>query len=245
NHDRAVGKASDGENSMYWDLRPAENTRDIMIRHIPKIFYGEKSIIPVTKFVAPRCWYRMNGEVEVNGRKIQIKNAYAQQAHVFGTKLVNDWIWGSCNSFIEDPDFCFEAVVAHMKMGFLNMPEMLYFFFNYKGKLYEINNALTCGFYNKSKHDLFHWEFESVYGDLKFTGEAHSDPDDMICHIFHQPTEKNLFANTNYNATMKITVSKKEGGEWKKCDEYNAKKSATFEVCSGEKDSRVKWSFLK
>jgi hypothetical protein len=228
----AWGEVASGEQRMSWDLTTAQEGPAVL--PFPPLLYNAP--VPTTKFLAPSCWYEVQGTVVVNGQTVEVRNAKAQQAHFWGTKQVEAWTWGNCALFQEDPDFAFEGVVGYLKRG---LPPLSVFTFRYEGKTYQCNSMLQAFVTSKTENTMDGWRFEATHGELRFKGEMRSTPEQMVLYRHHDPDGLVRHSHNDLNATLTIEVQRKGARGWETAKTYHADRSAKFEVAQPEQDPRV------
>ena len=140
------------------------------------------------------------------------------------------WVWGNCNAFREDPDFCFEG---------LSVPPLTLLFFYWNGKLHAFNSPRQW-FVNRSSHDLDRWHFEAGSGSLKFVGDLFADTTSMAGVRYEDPDGGRRYCHNTKVADLRIQILKKNRGVWEGAQTLTAAKTAAFEVVGGSADPRVK-----
>jgi hypothetical protein len=234
-HTEAWGEITSNKAKLKWKVRVTNE--GLMVRQMPKLVY--KKFSPVTKFVAPFCWYKLSGEIQINSETIKLDNVPAHQAHFWGTKQVASWAWGNCGTFNEDPSFFFEGVAAKINLPGKLMPTMTCLIFHWEGKTYRSNGLVDAFLKNKSENDMFCWKFQTECDGLLFLGEMQSTPEEMIMYRFQDPDGEYRYSHNNFHARLRIHIYKKEKGHWQKIKTFTSENSA-FEVAIPEYDTRVK-----
>lgn len=232
-NERAWGTVRDAAGrQMRWDLRVAE--AGPMVRHIPAPL--RRGPLPSTKFVAPEAWNALAGTVEIDGRTIAVDGAVGHQAHFWGGRQVEAWTWGNCGAFREDPSFRFEGVVGFMKR---RLPPMTCLFFQWEGRLYELNGLLGSFTANSTAQTLDRWEFAGRTGDLRFRGTMRGRPERMFLYRHYDPDGAPRHSHNDFTADLAITIDRREGRRWREVAAFHADGTAAFEVAQPERDPRV------
>lgn len=230
----ARGTLSDEKNRLAWEFKFGEG---LTLRHFPSPLYATP--FPKTKFLAPYLSTRLTGEFTVNDRTFSLENVPAHQAHLWGTQHAASWIWGNCNAFAEDPDFCFEGLSVKVPVGARTAPPMTLLFFYWDGKFYSFNSPFRW-FSNKSWNELDRWHFEAGTKDLKFVGDVFSSPEQMVGVRYEDPDGSERFCHNTKVADLRIQVLKKTGSGWACLKTLSAERTCAFEVVEPSLDPRVR-----
>ncbi len=227
----ARGNLTSGKSQMTWEFQWAQN--NLSLRHLPALlYYGG---FPKTKYLAPYFSTTLSGEISVNGQRFVLNQIPAHQGHLWGTQQAPAWAWSHCNSFAEDPSFCFEGLSA--EVGITRRAPTLLFFY-WQGKLYKFNSPrqwLT----NISSHSLDHWHFEAQDRDILFVGDVSADPKTMAGVRYENPDGSSRYGHNTKIADLKIQVLKKEPQGWQTIQTLTASKTSAYEVVQLIQDDRV------
>lgn len=231
----ARGEIADDSHRISWELK--FDDEGISLRHFPSLlYYGG---FPRTKFLAPHLSTRISGEFNVDGRPLTLKGVPAHQAHLWGKEMAHSWAWSNCNTFREDPSFCFEGLTAQVQTGGRLSPPLTLLFFLWEGKLYRFNSPRQW-FRNKSTYQLDRWVFEAATDNLLFAGEIFSRPEKMVGVRYDNPTGGNRYCHNTKLADIKLQVMRNEKGGWKTVKTLTAQDSVGFEVVAPTHDPRVR-----
>jgi hypothetical protein len=231
----ARGELTDGNKRFTWELKFQE--KSLALRYLPHPFYSLP--FPKTKFLVPRLSTRISGEFVVNDRKFLLNNVPAHQGHLWGKEHATSWLWSNGNTFIEDPNFCLDALSAQVMVGGRLSPPLTLLFFYWEGRLYRFNSPRQW-FLNRSRHELDRWHFEAGTSDLRFVGELTTSPEEMVAVRYEDPTGSERFSHHTETADLKIQILKEEKSGWKSIKTLTASKSVAFEAVQPKLDSRVK-----
>lgn len=233
--DGARGEIVQGANRMSWEFKFEEPC--LSLRHYPfPLYFGG---FPKTKFLAPYVSCRVSGEFNLNNRRFALDHLPAHQGHLWGTEMAHSWVWGNCNTFEEDPDFCFEGLSASVRMAGRTTPPMTLLFFEWEGKTYRLNSPARW-LTNRSEHGLDRWHFEGVTGDLLFRGDLFARTQEMAGVRYEDPGGSERFCHNTKTADLEVQVLRKRGSDWEPVRTYHAAHSAAFEMVQPTLDPRVK-----
>lgn len=230
----ARGELVEGQNRLSWELKFQDE--GLSLRHFPSLLY--LGGLPKTKLVAPYLSTRISGDFVVNDRSFSLQAVPAHQAHLWGTQMADSWVWGNCNAFEEDPNFCFEGLTASARLGDRISPPLTLLFFYWEGRLYRFNAPWSWAT-NQSRHDLDRWHFEASQKGIRFVGDLIAQTESMAGVRYEDPDGSNRFCHNTKVADLKIAVLKEKKGGWECVKTFNASKTAAFEVVQPNLDRRV------
>jgi len=232
---RTRGSVTSKGNSIQWDLHlmPA---RESSIRFVPNILTKTKII---RNSIVTLCEEMLfSGTAIINGEIIQWKEAPGMQGYLDGSRNNHSWIWGHCNSFIDEQGnsspFAFEGFSTRAKLGPFVIPRLSSFYFYYQGKHYHFK-TLREALYIKSKHNLNEWTFQADRDDLSFRGYAKAEHKDFAGLTFEDTNGSYLYCTHSELAEMKIHVYRKGKLE----ATLTSPGTAGFEIVSREKNPYV------
>ncbi len=231
----ARGDICQDHNVMAWEIKLGEEA--LSLRHFPwPLYLGG---FPKTKLLAPSLSTTISGEFIANNQKFTLSHVPAHQAHLWGAEQAASWVWGNCNTFKEDSNFCFEGLSARVTMAEKLSPPMTLLFFYWNQKMYAFNSPHQW-LMNKSHHDLDRWHFEAATRELRFVGDVFCSPEEISGVRYDDPTGSERFCHNTKIADMKIQIFKKQTYGWDCVQTLTASKSAAFEVVQAALDPRVK-----
>ena len=231
----ARGELAEGQDKISWELKFENNA--LSLRPFPSLLYLGN--LPKTKLVAPYLSTKISGEFVVNDRSFSLQAVPAHQAHLWGTEMADSWVWGNCNAFEEDPDFCFEGLSANIKVGNRLSPPMTLLFFYWEAKLHRFNSPLNW-VTNRSRHELDRWHFEAGMRGFRFVGDLFSRSEEMVGLRYEDPSGSSRFCHNTKVADLKIEVLREKKSGWECVKTFNASKTAAFEVVQPNLDRRVR-----
>ena len=197
--------------SLKWDLRfaPAQN---VSFDLFPKSMIRSKFLKTQIKTVAEDL--RFDGTTELTTdteTKTQTwENAFGMQAHLAGSQSPYSWVWGHCNSFVNEQKqfvpFVFEGLSVKARVaGKIHSPRLSSFYFLYQGKEYEFNK-LWDTIRTRSRQTLTEWEFQAERGDFSFRGHAKAEHRDFAGMTFEDTDGSLLYSASSQLSNMTIWV---------------------------------------
>ena len=193
--------------SLKWDLRfvPGQKASFDLL---PKSLIRSKFLKTQMNTVAEDL--RFEGTIEIEGKVQTWKNAFGMQAHFAGSKNAYSWIWGHCNSFVNEQKqvvpFVFEGLSVKSRVaGKIRSPRLSSFYFLYQGKEY-VFNKLWDTIRTRSRQTLTEWEFQAERGDFSFRGHAKAEHRDFAGMTFEDTDGSLLYSASSQLSNMTIWV---------------------------------------
>ena len=244
----ARGDVKDGDFHFKWELKfsVAEEDR-VALRHYPFPFYHTG--FPKTKFLAPYLKTHISGEFSINNQTYFLDQIPAHQAHLWGREMIHSWVWGNCNTFIEDPHFCFEGLSSQLKIGSpgengtqekeILSPPLTLLYFYWEGKMYSFNSPVRW-LKNTSRKSLDRWVFGGGDQKIRFAGRFYARTEDMVGVRYENPDGSSRYCHNTKTADLVIDILKNTKSGWKNIQTLHAEKSAAFELVQPTQDDRVR-----
>ncbi len=230
------GEIQTPRGKMTWDLSFHEPTT--RLRHLPSLLYPLPW--PETKINAPHLSCRLSGQFGLNDQSFSLQSLPAHQAHHWGTKLANSWVWGNCTDFQEDPTAVFEGLTAGIAIGQKPIRPLTFLFFVYRGKRYSFLSPLVW-FQNRSRYETNRWHFEAMRGDIRFLGDLTAPREQRVRIPMNSPNGLSCHIHTTMVADLKINVFKKNKAGWQLLETLTANKTAAWEVAGPKPDPTIAW----
>jgi len=208
--------------ALSWDLKL--DSLGAPYRYFPSEWFY-KGPFPKTKGISPHYDGRFSGRIIANGRKIDFKDAPAQQTHLWGVKHAKRWAWGHCNAFAEDPALVWELLDAQIKVGPFTSPHFVNGALRFQGRDYMFN-APADWLRNKSAWDLGRWDFTMKNDELMVNGRIQCDYDKLVTVTYTDPDGELLWCNNSKIADIEIRISDAQG---QKLGEFHSEKACAAE----------------
>jgi hypothetical protein len=234
-HNHTRGSIQSKGNSITWNLNFAPN-RPTQFSATPHILTRTGLVKSTLDTVFEELSF--TGTTQINDEEIHWNDAVGMQGHLKGPKAGSSWIWGHCNSFVNDQgqpaDFIFEGLSTKAKFGPLPSPRLNSFFFHYRGKDYYFN-TLKDVIYCRSKSTLNEWKFQADRGELSFRGHAHAEHKDFAGITLEDTNGSLLYCTNSKLSNLKILVYRNGKLE----STFAANGTAALEVVSKTKNPYV------
>ncbi|MEK7486880.1 MAG: tocopherol cyclase family protein [Planctomycetota bacterium] len=201
-HHRAGGSISGKNRQVSWNFTwtPAPQC------HRPVANAFLYSLMSKSIHLTPNSQIQMNGELIINGEKIEFSQAPAHQGHTYGTQMPLGWIWGQCSQFNESDQACFEGVALYKKKSHPFPPARNSFYLHYQGKEYAFNRWFQILRTNQSQGTLPLWNFEARHPELWLRGNIRLRPAKFAHVAYLTPNDQFLFNHNDCLAQIQLTL---------------------------------------
>ena len=149
---KASGNINDKTRCMSWQLDYSGETNVLPL--FPAAYYQRS--LPKAKVVVgiPQAFF--NGQLNVNGKTIDINNWQGSENHNWGSKHTDEYAWGQVSGFDGEPDSFLECSTARIKIGPLWSPRMSLAVLRIDQQEYRFNN-LWQAVKNQGSYQYFDW----------------------------------------------------------------------------------------
>lgn len=233
--DSSHGSIQSRGNSIQWDLTfspGTPSTFNLVPKILEKIGFAKNSVSTLYEDLM------FSGTTTINGETVRWNHAPGMQGHLHGVKSAHSWVWGHCNTFLNEhgkpTDFVFEGLSARVQVGPVIAPKLSSFFFFYRGENYYFNH-LKDAISIKSKNTLNEWEFQADRNDLSFRGYAKAEYKDFAGLTYEDISGSLLYCSNSKLSDMRILIYRNGKLE----ATFNAISTAAFELVSREKNPYV------
>jgi hypothetical protein len=230
-----LGLVQSKGNSIAWNfsfVKERESTFNLIPNFFSKVGFKKMSAETLCEELI------FSGVTEINGEKIEWKNAPGMMGHFYSPQSAYSWTWGQCNSFTDEAGkpvtFVFEGLSARAQMGPIRSPQLSSFYFFYQNQDYNFN-TLKDLIYLKSKNTLNEWEFQADRGDTLFRGYIKSEYKDFAGLTYEDTNGSLLYCANSKLSNMKVLVYKRGKLE----SSFTSDGTAAFEVVSRNKNPYV------
>jgi hypothetical protein len=229
--DDGVRGALDG---AQWDLRwtPAGRAYE----HVHPVLRPVASTI----LVLAHADLAVEGAVSFGERRLELRDARAGQAHLWGAKHAASWAWAHCNDFCTlggepVPGAFVDAVSATVpRLGHelgSNTPVVG----RLRGEDFRSTSPLRV-LANGSRYGLTGWRFAAVAGGRKLIGEVDADRRLLAGVTYHDPDGAAAYCYNTETASMRVHVyerARRVGG-WELLETLVSRGRAHFEYGARE-----------
>jgi hypothetical protein len=237
-HSSAVGGIAGDGHDVSWNLRwnPNSSTH----RHLPDVMY-KRGGIGETTVQSPNVRAIVNGELVVDGRRIELRDAVIGQTHLWGRKHASSWAWGRCAQFAEQPTAWLEALAVRLVRRGVTLPALtlvtlmiddqpLYF------------NQFRHTTVNRSSWRTGHFDMTAINSTAKLRCEMSADPSRFIMAPYRDPDGTDVFCANTEIADATLTVWRRKGFGWGPPRQLTSQGGAHFETGGNAADPLVQHS---
>lgn len=232
--EKSVGYLEEKNSSIEWNFEFEDPSHSICL-YPYQILY--KLPFPKTKFLEPRLKSHATGEFKINHKTYPLNHLPVHQAHIWGKEYADNWTWGNCIHFNEDPTAIFEGLVAQIKLGKKLSPPLALFYFVFDGEVYKANQIHRWT-KNKSYSSLLDWNFECLSKNLKFVGHLKRSLDDIAGVEYTGPLGEKRYCHNTMRAQMTLQVFRKNKKSWVPLKKLTSKQAA-FETVNPHPNEKV------
>jgi hypothetical protein len=236
---RTHGKIQSKGHSIAWDLEisPRLGFEDAHYDLVPPTL--KKARLIKNSIVTAHTGLSFTGTAEIDDRKISWNNAPGMQCHQSGPRNGHSWIWGHCNSFLDekgDPAaFVFEGLTARARLlGLIPSPRISSLYFQYKGKPYFFN-SIKDTLRLRSSNNLNEWQFQAEQNDLSFRGVVKAEHKDFGGLTLEDTDGSLIYCSSTSLASATIHVYRSGKLE----ASFTSTHSAAFEIASRMKNPYI------
>lgn len=230
--DGACGQLADSQHRLAWDFKFEDPTHSAALFYHPILY---RLPFPSTKLIEPRASTHLSGYLTVDHQLYKLSGVKSHQAHIWGTRYSPSWFWTHCNQFKEDATAHFEGLSAVAQVASKNLPPIHLFYLYLDGEWLEANTLLHW-FSNKASGQLLLWNFRVVVDGYLIEGEVSRQLSDIVAVEYEGPLGEKRYCHNSMLAQLKITISKKQSGEWK-VYKILTSDAAAFETVSSQPES--------
>ena len=234
--DRTSGKVQSKGHTIEWDFKmaPRQNASFNMVPPpLAKIGLVKNKAVTVNEDLT------FTGTAKIDGEEFEWNQAPGMQGHLRGPKNGQSWVWGHCNSFVDengkDAPFIFDGLTARARIaGGIVTPRLSSFYFFYKGKHYRLN-SLRNAVHRRSKSTLTDWQFRADQGEISFRGHMKADHKDFAGLTYEDTNGSLLYCANSKLSDLQVHVYRHGKLE----SSFYGNKTAAFEIVSRQKNPYV------
>jgi len=176
------GGCSGPAGSVRWDLTYDGSAAPLYL--LPEGLYDTpfpkaKSLVGV-----PLATYR--GQLEVDGRRIDIDNWVGSQNHNWGSQHTDHYAFAQVAGFEDSPDSFLEVVSAQVRIGPVRTPLLTFCVLRHAGREHSIV-SLPQARRAKARFGYFDWDFTTVSSDVRITGHVSAPAEAFVGLNYYNP----------------------------------------------------------
>jgi Tocopherol cyclase len=173
-------------------------------RLLPDPFY--RGGLAPTKPFSPNVDSRVDGTVWVDDQPLEIRNAPAQQGHLFGTRHADRWAWAHCGTF-EDEDAVVHALTARGRRGPFITPFVTSIGVRWEGRW---NRLVQVS--RRSDFGLGSWKIDVQSRQYRLTGRIEAPPRAMLRATYRDPDDTLRYCHNSEISSSRLVLFERRAG---------------------------------
>ncbi len=236
---RATGAVTSDDHRISWNLNFTPNEKTF--HHSPSAL---KLIARPRAYVClPNLDTRFRGLIEVDGRQITLDDEPGCQAHIWGRKQVDEWVWVHSNAFEKQANTVFEAVAVRQKRFGRLLPTVQCLYLRHRGEEHRFTR-LRLGDQWQRNLGIGYWSFEAANSHVRIEGTAQCRLRDMLQVEYRDPDGEPLYCINSEIAHLKIRLFRRTHGiRWRYLETIKAHTTSHLEHASRVCDPHVPLRF--
>lgn len=232
---QATGKVESGGRQIFWDLRFTPNASTY--HHLSPRLYALAR--PSSYVCAPNLDTRFSGVVVVDGREFALSGEPGCQAHLWGSKQVDEWLWVHANAFERHEETVFDGLAARPRRSGKLVPPLQTLLLRHRGEEHRFVRLRFAEQWHESLGTGY-WSFSARNTHLYLEGTAQCRLKDMLQARYVDPDGEPLFCLNTEVANLKLRIFKRVRGiHWRHCETLHAHGAAHLEHASREPQNGI------
>ncbi len=216
------GSAQSETHQLSWDLRFRSESKPLFFTPLNRL----KTRFPSGKVLVALPLAHFQGEMKIDGEKIEIQNWVGSQNHNWGSRHTDHYAWGQVAGFENAPDTFLEVATARLKVGPLWTPALTPLVLWHKGSEYELN-SLSQAFWSKGSFRYFDWKFCAETKGIQIDGRIFAQAEDFVGLRYFNPPGGFKYCLNSKLASCELKLTHKISSQTEK---LVAKRCAAFEI---------------
>ncbi len=211
--EEARGSVGAGARRIAWDLRLGPSWGSY--RHVSPRLYGLR--VASSAVATPALAMAATGWVQVGERRIELKEALAEQGHVYGRRHADRWTWAHCHAFSDAPGLVFEGVSAQVeKLGLLLPPASPLLVRQRGPQGVDLSWSGPRAMWTPtSQFGLGYWTFEAQRGDRLLRGSLSAPLESFVRVEYRDPDGSSVWCNHSEVAEVRLELLARDGDGWR------------------------------
>jgi hypothetical protein len=176
------GACSSLGDALSWDLTYDGDQPPLFL--LPRRMY--RGGIPKAKNLVGTPLATYQGELDVNGRTIEVRDWVGSQCHNWGSKHTDHYAFGQVAGFDDAPGSFLEIVSARVKFGPVWTPTLTFLVLRHRGKEYSLV-SLVESFKARARFGYFDWDFCSESKDVRIEGRIEATAGAFVGLNYYNP----------------------------------------------------------
>lgn len=228
------GSIASGEHSISWDLGFSGEAEPLFL--LPLNSYKRR--LPKAKVLVGMPLAKYNGQISVNGKRIEVADWIGSQNHNWGSKHTDHYAWGQVAGFDNDPLSFLEVATARLKIGPFWTPFMTVLVLRHRGEEIALNN-LTEAIRAKASIKYFNWNFKSETNKVSVEGTISASREAFVGLRYNNPPGGSKYCLNTKIASCELKITHKQSGQSGRIETLSSKHRTAFEILTDDQQHGV------
>ncbi len=179
------GGATLGDHRIEWDLRWSKADRPLLL--LPERLYSGP--FPKAKALVPAPNARYEGELRIDGERLEVGGWPGSHNHNWGTKHTDEYAWGQVAGFDEAPEAFLELSTARLRLGPVRTPWLTPLVLRLDGVEHRLSGVLRAALRNRGHYDQasLRWRFSASGGGAQVEGVIDASAEQFVGLPYDNP----------------------------------------------------------
>lgn len=232
----ANGSLSGDGHDVSWNLSFAPGGKVHYM--LPQFIY--KAELADTLALVPEVNAKFNGEMIIDGERLEFSGDPGCQTHLWGSKHAVRWAWAHCNAYDEDDTAVFEGLSVQIERFGIELPPMSIFAVWHNGEKYDmtgVGSMLT----SSCKFETGKWKVHGSRGNVRFECEFECRPENLVRAEYTDPDGDKAWCHNTETGFSRIKIFRRDNlfAKWKLDKTLTCRNLAHMEFAARKKDPAV------
>lgn len=229
--DRLTGAASSGGHRIGWDLSYGGGQPPLYL--LPRRLYDGG--FPKAKNLVGRPLVSYDGQLDVDGRPVDVTGWVGAQAHNWGSRHTDHYAFGQVAGFDDAPEAFLEVVSAQVRLGPVTTPLLTFCVLRHDGQehsLVSFADALRA----KARFGYFDWDFRTGNRSVRVEGRLTAPAEAFVGLTYANPPGGAKQCLNTKLAAATVTVTDRASGSRRV---LSTRHRALFEILTDDREHGI------
>lgn len=231
---RLEGAAASDGHAISWELTLRGEEPPLFL--LPVGFYAPE--VPRAKSLVGLPLAVFDGELQVDGRRVQVAGWAGSQNHNWGPRHTDHYAWGQVAGFDGHRDSFLELATARFRVGESWTPFATPMVLRHRGEEIALNSPAQAAT-ARASFDYFTWEFVSESDEVSVEGKIWAPRQAFVGLTYHNPPGGQKYCLNTKIASCELDLTYKRSGER---ESLLSRHGAAFEILTEDMDHGVEIS---
>lgn len=227
----AQGTATSDGHTIGWTLAMRGEPRPLLL--LPPAMYEAR--LPRAKSLVPVPLAVFDGQLTVDGRRIDVAGWVGSQNHNWGSRHTDHYAWGQVAGFDGQPETFLEVATARLRLGPLWTPPMTLLVLRHAGREHRLN-ATRLALRARSRLSYFAWSFATGNDDVTIDGSIEAPRWAMVGLRYYNPPGGEKHCLNTKIARCRLVIADRRTGT---TETLHTAHRAAFEILTDDRDHGV------